>query len=85
MNERILLVEDEAGLRVTLTRTVKKDGEVVRREVVSRSYYRPYSGIVRIGTASAPAKKADKPTATEPSTDEKAAPAKPVDDSGSDA
>jgi len=48
---RIVEKRAKSGRRVTLTRIVKKDGEVVRREVVSRDYYRPFSGVIRIGTA----------------------------------
>lgn len=81
---RVVEKRAKSGLRVTLTRTVKKDGQVLRREVVSRSYYRPYSGIVRVGTA-VRAKKPEKPSAGELTPEEKTEPPKPVDDSGSDA
>lgn len=40
------------GRRVTVTRIVKKEGQVVRQEVISRDYYRPIPGVVRIGTRS---------------------------------
>jgi vancomycin resistance protein YoaR len=42
------------GRRVTVSRTVKKEGEVVREEVVSRDYYRAFPGVIRIGTAEVP-------------------------------
>jgi vancomycin resistance protein YoaR len=49
----------QSGRRVTVTRIVKKDGQVLRREVVSRDYYRAYEGVVRVGTrAPAPARTA---------------------------
>ena len=38
------------GRRVTTSRIVKKDGELLRKEVLSRDYYRPFSGVVRVGT-----------------------------------
>lgn len=46
------VVEDKghAGCRVTVYRVVRQDGNVVRREVVSRDHYRPFPAIVRVGT-----------------------------------
>jgi hypothetical protein len=38
------------GRRVTVTRVVKKDGLLVRQEVISRDYYRAFPGVVRVGT-----------------------------------
>lgn len=40
-----------SGHKVTVTRLVKKDGEVVRREVISRDFYHPVTGTIRVGTA----------------------------------
>ncbi|HEU4752356.1 MAG TPA: VanW family protein, partial [Armatimonadota bacterium] len=51
---RVVEKKAQGGQRVTVTRVVKKDGQVLRREVVSRDYYRPFAGIVRVGTGSAP-------------------------------
>jgi hypothetical protein len=83
---RVVEKRAKSGLRVTLTRVVKKDGQIVRNEVVSRDFYRPYSGVIRVGTADAPAKKIDKPTTGDTARpDEKPAPAKPTNDSGADA
>jgi vancomycin resistance protein YoaR len=82
---RVVEKRAKSGLRVTLTRVVKKDGQVLRTEVVSRDYYRPFNGVVRVGTAAA-AKKPDKTPAADPAhPDEKPTPPKPADDSGSDA
>jgi vancomycin resistance protein YoaR len=46
------VVEESArsGIRVTVTRIVKKDGQEPRKEVVSRDFYRPFDGVVRVGT-----------------------------------
>lgn len=46
------VVEESArsGVRVTVTRIVKKDGQEARKEVVSRDFYRPFAGVVRVGT-----------------------------------
>lgn len=83
---RVVEKRAKSGQRVTLSRVVKKDGQVLRQEVISRDYYRPFSGVVRVGTAAAPAKKTDKPAAGDTAhPDEKPAPPKPIDDSGSDA
>jgi vancomycin resistance protein YoaR len=38
-----------SGRRVTVTRVVKRDGRLLRREVVSRDYYPPQAGVVRVG------------------------------------
>ena len=60
-----------SGHRVTVTRVVKKDGELVRREVISRDYYRPVTGTVRVGTAvtaSAQKSKSDEKPAKEHTT-----------------
>jgi vancomycin resistance protein YoaR len=48
---RVTEIKPMAGHRVTVTRVVKKDGEVLRREVISHDYYRPVTGTVRVGTA----------------------------------
>lgn len=40
----------KSGKRVTISRVVKKDGEVLRKEVVSRDYYPAQSGVIRVGT-----------------------------------
>lgn len=62
------VVEEPAkdGRRVTVSRVVKKDGQVIRQEVVTRDYYRPQSGVVRVGTAEP--KKPDPTPETEPTT-----------------
>jgi vancomycin resistance protein YoaR len=46
------IVEERAkiGRRVTVSRVVKKDGTVLRNEVISHDYYRPFDGVVRVGT-----------------------------------
>jgi len=47
---RVVVEPARSGRRVTLSRIVKKDGQQVRKEVVSRDYYRPFDGVVRVGT-----------------------------------
>jgi vancomycin resistance protein YoaR len=47
---RVVVEPPRSGTRVTLTRIVKKGGREIRKEIVSRDYYRPYDGIVRVGT-----------------------------------
>jgi vancomycin resistance protein YoaR len=49
---RVVERRAQSGRRVTVTRIVKRDGQVLRKEVVSRDYYRPFPGVVRIGTRS---------------------------------
>jgi vancomycin resistance protein YoaR len=47
---RVVEKRARSGRSVTITRVVKKDGVEVRRERVSRDYYPPKPGIVRVGT-----------------------------------
>lgn len=47
---RVVEESSRSGIRVTVTRVVKKDGQEPRKEVVSRDYYRPFDGVVRVGT-----------------------------------
>jgi vancomycin resistance protein YoaR len=51
---RVVERKAQGGQRVTVTRVVKKDGQVLKREVVSRDYYRAFPGVVRVGTRSLP-------------------------------
>jgi len=64
------VVEESArsGVRVTVTRVVKKEGQEARKEVISRDYYRPFDGVVRVGT-----RVVSKPAATTSGTPEKEA------------
>jgi vancomycin resistance protein YoaR len=41
------------GRRVTVARIVSQDGKVIRRDVVSRDYYRPFPTVIRVGTGGA--------------------------------
>jgi len=52
--KRVTEKRAKSGKSVTITRVVKKDGAEVRREVVSRDYYPPQTGIVRVGTREEP-------------------------------
>jgi vancomycin resistance protein YoaR len=61
---RVVERKAHGGQRVTVTRVVKKDGQVVKREVVSRDYYRAFPGIVRVGTRSLPSSRPSTATAT---------------------
>ncbi len=63
---RVVVEPAKNGRRVTVSRVVKKDGKVIRQEVVTRDYYRPFSGVVRVGTAE-PKKPTPTPD-TEPTT-----------------
>lgn len=51
-----------------------EDGKVLRQEVVSRDYYRPFDGVVRVGTAAPAPKPAAKPDTTPVSTQETVTP-----------
>lgn len=42
--------EGRPGTRTTLTRIVKKDGQVVDKHVLHRDVYRPQTEIVHVGT-----------------------------------
>jgi uncharacterized protein YabE (DUF348 family) len=42
--------EPQAGLRVKTYRVVRVGGEVVRRELIGTSYYRPVRRTVKVGT-----------------------------------
>lgn len=53
--------EGKVGYQVTVEKIVKKDGEVLRREVASQSNYRPVNKIVIVGT---------KPQTAEPQSNE---------------
>ena len=55
----------KSGKRVTISRIVKKDGEVLRKEVVSRDYYPAQTGVIRVGTR----EEAKTPDTTAPSGD----------------
>ncbi|MGV3719885.1 MAG: VanW family protein, partial [Actinomycetota bacterium] len=68
---RVVVEPARSGKRVTVSRIVKRAGQAVRKEVVSRDYYRPFDGVVRVGTRSV-AKSA-------PSADTKEAPTTPAD------
>lgn len=48
--KRVVERKAMTGHRVTVTRVVKAEGKVVKREVISRDYYRPFSAVVRVGT-----------------------------------
>jgi hypothetical protein len=65
------------GRRVTLTRIVKQDGQVVRTEVVSRDSYRAFPGVVRLGTASSPRSERTARTRGEAAAAPEPAPARP--------
>ncbi len=47
---RVVEKRAKSGQRVTLYRIVKQDGKELRRETVSRSAYRAFPGVVRVGT-----------------------------------
>lgn len=66
------------GRRVTVTRIVKKDGAVIRREVVSRDYYRSFPGVVRVGTRVVEKPKTKAPASPGPEPEEKATPSPTV-------
>jgi vancomycin resistance protein YoaR len=70
------VVEESArsGVRVTVTRIIKKEGQQPRKEVVSRDYYRPFDGVVRVGT-----KVVAKSSGSDSSTKEGATPSNPTD------
>jgi vancomycin resistance protein YoaR len=69
---RIVEARGHSGLRVTVTRVIKENGEVVRREVVSRDHYRAVPAIVVVGTGARPS-----PTTSPPPADT-TAPAAPA-------
>jgi vancomycin resistance protein YoaR len=48
---RVVEKPPKDGKRVTISRLLKADGEVIRTEVVSRDFYRTQKGVVRVGTA----------------------------------
>lgn len=50
---RVVEKAARGGIRVTVSRVVKQDGELLRREVVARDYYRPIAGVTRVGTREA--------------------------------
>lgn len=47
---RVVVEPARSGKRVTVSRIVKKAGREVRKEVISRDYYRPFDGVVRVGS-----------------------------------
>jgi vancomycin resistance protein YoaR len=61
---RVVEKRAKSGVRVTITRVVKKHGEVLRREAVSHDYYHPFAGVTRVGTAEI-ARKTEKPVSPE--------------------
>lgn len=72
---RVVEKSARSGKRVTVSRVVKKDGEVLRREVVSRDYYPAQAGVIRVGTREVPKKEpAEKPVSSEKSSPEAARP-----------
>ncbi len=85
VGKRVVEKRARSGQRVTLTRIVRRDGVELRREVVSRDYYRPFDGIVRVGSrvADASPKKpgtplGGSPLATTPGGPERPAPTTPA-------
>jgi uncharacterized protein YabE (DUF348 family) len=82
---RVVQERARSGIRVTVTRVVKKEGQPVRKEVVSRDYYRPFDGIVRVGTRvvakpAASGEPGGKTESTAPATETTPEPAKPDSD-----
>jgi vancomycin resistance protein YoaR len=71
------------GRKVTLRRIVKRDGEIVRNEVISRDYYRPIKAVVRVGTGEVtpdePGSEVEDPAAKPVKPDVKPAKATPAD------
>lgn len=53
---RVVVDKGHRGHRVTVYRVVRRNGEVVQRELISHDHYRPVPALVRIGTKSAPKK-----------------------------
>ena len=51
--KKVVVTKARTGWRVTLTRVVKEGDQVVRREVISRDYYPPRAGVVRVGSGPA--------------------------------
>lgn len=51
-----------SGHRVTVYRVIKENGKVVKRELVSRDYYRPFPSVILVGTKRRPVKIVPKPT-----------------------
>jgi len=47
---RVIGSSSKPGHRVTVARIVKQDGKVVRKDVVSRDFYRPFPSVIRVGT-----------------------------------
>lgn len=64
---RVVDKPGRGSIRVTVSRVVKRDGELVRREVVARDYYRPINGIIRVGTRE-PIRRAPAPEARKEAT-----------------
>lgn len=48
---RVTVKRARSGYGVTVNRIIRKEGEPARSEIVSRDYYPPQSGLVRIGAA----------------------------------
>jgi vancomycin resistance protein YoaR len=66
---RVVERASRGGIRVTVNRVVKRDGELLRREVVARDYYRPLAGVTRVGTRE-PIRRAPQPTTAKEETEE---------------
>jgi vancomycin resistance protein YoaR len=64
---RVVKDRGHRGHRVTVYRVVRENGQVVRKEVVSRDHYRPFPAIVLVGTRPVAAKPKAAPT-TAPTT-----------------
>lgn len=61
--KRVVSKSPKSGRRVTVSRVVKKDGAIIRREVVSRDYYPAQTGLIRVGTRELPKKDPEGPGA----------------------
>ncbi len=52
------------GHRVTVYRVIKENGQVVKRELVSRDYYRPFPSVILVGSRPRPVRITPKPKAS---------------------
>src|SRR5262249_51540041 len=48
--KRVVVDKGHAGHRATVWRIVKMDGEVVKRELISKDYYKAFPKMIAIGT-----------------------------------